>query len=149
IVLATSRQPLGLPGEQELPLAPLPVPVDGSWSGTREAGGIDGPARTDVSDPSTINPQLSALALCASVRLFVDRAQAVKPDFQLTRGNAATVAQLCQRLEGLPLAIELAAARATVLTPSQMLARLSQRFDLLVRRTQPESERHRSLRAAL
>src|SRR4029079_14270649 len=93
--------------------------------------------------------RLNALAQCASVRLFVDRAQAVKPDFQLTRGNAATVAQLCQRLEGLPLALQLAAARAPVLTPSQMLARLSHRFELLVRRTQPENERHRSLRAAL
>src|SRR5205814_1836293 len=71
------------------------------------------------------------------------------PDFQVTAQNAATVAGLCQALEGLPLAIELAAARAWALTPQQMLARLEHRFDLLVGRQRPADSRHRSLWATL
>jgi non-specific serine/threonine protein kinase len=82
------------------------------------------------------------------VRLFVDRAQAVRPDFQVRSSNAAAVAALCRRLEGLPLALELAAARVGVLTPAQMLARLDKRFELLVRRRAADA-RHRSLWAAL
>jgi tetratricopeptide (TPR) repeat protein len=82
------------------------------------------------------------------VQLFVDRAQGIRPDFQVTPTNAGAIAALCQRLEGLPLAIELAAARAGVLTPTQMLARLEQRFELLMSR-QRTAARHRSLRAAL
>src|SRR5262249_41643018 len=104
--LVTSRQRLDLPGEQESAVAPLPLrtPVDGEWSGTREAGGADGPTTASRSDSSTISSQLSALAACPSVELFVDRAQAVRPDFQITAANAAAVADLCRRLEGLPLA---------------------------------------------
>ena len=86
---------------------------------------------------------------CDSVALFVDRAQAVRPDFQVTRSNAGAVAALCRRLEGIPLALELAAARAGVMTPTQMLARLDQRFELLVSRHRDVTPRHRSLRAAL
>jgi tetratricopeptide (TPR) repeat protein len=89
------------------------------------------------------------LASCPSVRLFVDRAQAVRPDFQVTQRNAAAVAALCRRLEGLPLAIELAAARIQVLNPAQMLVRLEERFELLVGRQRDAASRHRSLRAAL
>src|SRR6185503_7909753 len=84
-----------------------------------------------------------------SVQLFVDRAQAVKPDFQVTNTNAPAVAELCDRLEGIPLAIELAAARAQVLTPQQMLNQLSRRFDLLVSRKRGVAERQRTLRAAV
>jgi tetratricopeptide (TPR) repeat protein len=83
------------------------------------------------------------------VRLFVDRAQAVRPDFQLTRTNAAAIAALCSALEGLPLALELAAARTGVLTPQQMLDRLQQRFDLLAGGRRGTDPRHRSLRATL
>jgi non-specific serine/threonine protein kinase len=79
----------------------------------------------------------------------VDRAQAVRPDFQVTAHNAAAVVTLCQWLEGLPLAIELAAARAAVLTPQQMLARLPSRFELLVGRQRGADVRHRSLWATL
>jgi predicted ATPase len=85
----------------------------------------------------------------ASVQLFLDRAQAVRPDFRLNKTNAATVAALCHRLEGLPLAIELAAAWVQTLTPAQMLQRLSRRFDLLVSRRTDLPLRHRSLRATL
>jgi tetratricopeptide (TPR) repeat protein len=91
----------------------------------------------------------TTLIACPSVALFVDRAQAVDADFQVTARNAAAVAGLCQRLEGLPLAIELAAARAGVLTPQEMLARLEDRFELLVSRQRRADPRHRSLRATL
>src|SRR5262249_30788067 len=112
-VVVTSRQRLGLTGERELPVRPLPVPVDGRWLM------VDGPAKTGSSDPSTISHQPSALTQCPSVALFVDRAQAVRSDFQVTERNTGAVAELCARLEGLPLALELAAARAGVLTPEQ------------------------------
>jgi predicted ATPase/DNA-binding SARP family transcriptional activator len=121
--LVTSRQRLHIPGEQEFAVAPLPTP-----------NGADTPA---------------LLMQCESVRLFVDRAQAVKPDFQVTDRNAAAVAALCDRLEGLPLAIELAAARAQVLPPAQMLVQMEHRFDFLASRQRVTEERHRTLRAAI
>jgi hypothetical protein len=83
------------------------------------------------------------------VQLFVDRARATRPDFQVTPRNAAAVARLCERLEGIPLALELAAARAQMLTPSQMLMQLEARFDFLVSRRRDIAPRHRTLRAAL
>uniref|UniRef100_UPI003752161A ATP-binding protein n=1 Tax=Armatimonas sp. TaxID=1872638 RepID=UPI003752161A len=84
-----------------------------------------------------------------SVRLFVDRAQAAKPDFRITNSNAPALAELCDRLEGIPLAIELAAARALVLSPSQMLSQLGNRFEFLVSRKRGLAERQRTLRAAI
>jgi len=122
-VVATSRQLLGLPGEREFVVLPLPTP-----------SGPESPER---------------LGLYESVRLFVDRSQAVKPDFQVTNGNAPAVAELCIRLEGIPLAIELAAARALVMTPVQMLSQLSKRFEFLVSRRRGVVERQRTLRAAV
>ena len=122
--LVTSRQLLGLPGEREFVVAPLPTP----------GGANGGPER---------------LGAYESVRLFVDRAQAVKPDFQVTNGNAPALAELCDRLEGIPLAIELAAARAQVLTPAQMLEQLANRFEFLVSRRRGVVERQRTLRAAV
>jgi tetratricopeptide (TPR) repeat protein len=92
------------------------------------------------------DPEVVAHSEC--VQLFVDRAQAVHPDFQVTASNAAAVAELCRRLEGLPLAIELAAARAQVLTPAQILEQLQSRLDFLVSRRHDVEARHRSLRAA-
>src|SRR5262249_34938994 len=86
---------------------------------------------------------------CESVQLFLDRAQALRPDFQVTPGNAADVAALCARLEGIPLALELAAAQVHLLTPAQILVRLEGRFDFLVSRTRDVTARHRSLRAAI
>jgi predicted ATPase/DNA-binding SARP family transcriptional activator len=122
-VLVTSRQRLGIDGEQEFALLPLPTPRR--------------------SDPP------GRLLEYASVQLFVDRARAVRPEFQMTEANAAAVAQLCDRLEGLPLALELAAARAQVLSPTQMLDHLERRFDFLVSRRRDAAARHRTLRAAL
>jgi predicted ATPase/DNA-binding SARP family transcriptional activator/Tfp pilus assembly protein PilF len=121
--LCTSRRRLDLPGEREFHLLPLPIP-------------------NGVKDPEL-------LLRYDSVKLFVDRAQVARLDFQLTPENAAAVAALCARLEGLPLALELAAARIRVLTPAQVLARLEQRFELLVSRERTVDPRQRSLRATL
>jgi predicted ATPase/Tfp pilus assembly protein PilF len=121
--LVTSRQALGLAGEREFVVAPLPTP-----------GGAHIPEQ---------------LTLCESVQLFVDRAQAVRPDFQVTNANANAVAELCNRLEGIPLALELAAARSQVLTPAQILTHLEHRLDLLVSRRRDTAARQRSLRATI
>lgn len=123
-VLVTSRRSLNLEGEREFPVQPLPV-------------------------PASAVPSPEELMRYPGVKLFVDRAQAVRPDFQVTTRNAADIAALCSGLEGLPLAIELAAARAQVMTPAQMLAQLAHRLDFLVSRRRDASERHRTLKAAL
>ena len=120
--LVTSRRRLDLSGERECPIPPLTVPK-------RD----DPPER---------------LMLCESVQLFVDRAQSVKPDFQVTPKNAPFVADLCARLEGIPLAVELAAARAQSLTPAQMVARLDRPLDLLSGSKRDRPPRHQTLRAA-
>ncbi len=124
--LATSRQTLGIAGEHEFPLAPLPVP------GLMEEVLIE-----------------EVLTDCASVKLFVDRAQAVRPGFAVTPSNAEAVAAVCRSLEGLPLALELAAARIQALSPAQMSAQLEARLDFLTSRRRDLPPRHRSLRAAL
>ncbi len=126
--LLTSRRPLNLPGERVFPLAPLPTPLR-----------AETPER---------------LMEYAGVQLFVDRAQAARPDFAVTPRNADAVGALCGRLEGLPLALELAAAWTGVLTPAQALARLDARFELLVSRSGSAScrhgeKRHRTLHAAI
>jgi len=123
-VLVTSRQLLGLSGEREFALKPLPTPN----------GVADTPERLSAYD---------------GVRLFIDRAQTSRPDFQITNANAPTVAELCDRLEGIPLALELAAARAQVLTPTQMLAQLAHRFDFLSSRKRDVTDRQRTLRGAI
>lgn len=105
-VLATSREPLHLYGEQEYAVPPLDLP-----------------------DPEHLDPQ--ALADCESTALFVQQARTVRSDFELTTENALDVAKICVRLEGLPLAIELAAARIRLLTPQTLLARLTSRLDTL------------------
>ena len=128
--LVTSRQPLSLPGEQEIPVSPLPTPV---WE--------------PQAPPETLLP--THLLGYASVALFVDRAQAARPEFQITPRNAEAIAAICEKLEGLPLALELAAARAKALTPAQILERLSARFELLASRQTDKGERHRSLWAAI
>ena len=123
-LLVTSRQLLGLSGEREFALKPLPTPN----------GVADTPERLSAYD---------------GVRLFIDRAQASRPDFQITNANAPAVAELCDRLEGIPLALELAAARAQVLTPTQMLAQLAHRFDFLSSRKRDVTDRQRTLRGAI
>ena len=92
---------------------------------------------------------LSPLPEEDAVALFCERAHRARPDFALTDQNTDAVAELCRRLDGLPLAIELAAARSAVLSSAQILERLSRRFDLLTDRQRDRDERHASLRAAL
>lgn len=92
---------------------------------------------------------MQPLAENETVALFVARAQAARPDFQLTERTAASIVGLCLRLEGLPLAIELAAGWARALTPNQMLEQVSERYDLLVSRRKDIPARHRTMRAAL
>jgi len=124
-LLVTSRAPVHVRGEQLLPVAPLAVP--------------------DL----THLPPREELAQVAAVTLFVARARAVAPDFALTPANAPVVAAICARLDGLPLAIELAAARVTLLPPSALLARLEYRLPLLVGGARDLPERQQTLRAAI
>ncbi len=158
--LVTSRQWLEVPGEHVFPLAPLPVPVEGlgipqphgPWPGLgtpvppvpRTVGGAGDPGSEH---PVCLNPELSTLHECPSVQLFVDRAQAIRPDFRLTMHNAGAVAGLCRRLEGLPLALELAASRVWLLSPARMLERLGERLDFLASRRPEGGGRHHTLRA--
>ena len=123
VCLVTSRQALKVPGEREMALPPLPVPA------------------------ANLRPR--ELAGNPTVQLLLDRMRARRPDFQITPGNAETVAALCARLEGIPLAVELAAGWARDLTVSQMQDRLAHRFDLLVSRQRGIPRRHQSLRATV
>ena len=83
------------------------------------------------------------------MQLFVERARAVQPAFVLDEANAAAVAEICRRLDGIPLAVELAAARVTIMTPTDIAARLDQRFQLLTGGRRSAAERHQTLRAAI
>ena len=127
VVLVTSRTVLRLSGEHEFAVAPLPTPPAGT------AGG----------------PQLAGLRRYASVRLFVERAHAAAPGFELTSENAGAIAEICRRLDGLPLAIELAAARSRLLPPEALLARLDDRMSLLTGGARDLPERQRTLRNTL
>ena len=124
--MITSRVVLSLRGEQEYPVPPLQVP-----------------------DPERLPSDLSALGAVEAVRLFTERAVAASPRFALTPENAPVVAEITARLDGLPLAIELAATRTKVLTPSQILGRLKQRLALLTAGSRALPERQRTLRAAI
>jgi predicted ATPase/DNA-binding CsgD family transcriptional regulator len=124
-VLSTSREALHLSAEQEWPVPPLDLPD------------ADGPM-----DPA-------ALAATPAVALFVARARAIQPAFKLSRDNGSTVAEICRRLDGLPLAIELAAARIKVLPPESILSHLTQRLSLLVAGPRDLPDRHQTLRAAI
>jgi predicted ATPase/class 3 adenylate cyclase len=124
-VLATSRTPLRLYGEREYPVPPLALP-----------------------DPRVL-PPLEVLTQYEAVRLFVERARAVKPDFSVTNESAPAVAEICARLDGLPLAIELAAARTRILPPQKMLERLSNRLMLLKGGARDLPARQQTLRGTI
>jgi len=124
-ILATSRERLRLSAEQEFPVPPLAMP-----------------APTDVAD-------LSGLAANPSVALLLDRARRTNPGFELTAANALLLASACVRLEGLPLAIELAAARLKVLTPGELVFRLASRMEVLASSTRDVPVRQRALRNAI
>jgi predicted ATPase len=125
VILATSRTALGLRAEREYPVPPLALPTE---PGTASVAGV---------------------AASPAVALFVDRARAVRPGFALTEGNAAAVAEICRRLEGLPLAIELAAARTRLLDPPALLDRLVSSLDALGTGAVDLPERQRTLRATV
>jgi predicted ATPase len=124
-ILVTSRAALHVYGEHEFPVPPLTLPD----------------SRTLFS--------LEHLSQCPAVALFIQRALAAKPDFELNRENASAISEICARLDGLPLAIELAAARIKVLSPSSLLARLASRLQLLTGGARDLPQRQQTLRAAM
>src|SRR5437660_12673821 len=124
-ILATSRQALGIEGETVLPVPPLSVPE------------------------ATSPPDVDHLGQFDAVRLFVDRASATAPHFRLSDPNVAFVAEICRQLDGVPLAIELAATRLKLLGAEQLAARLDDRFRLLVGGSRNAPTRHQTLRATL
>jgi predicted ATPase/DNA-binding SARP family transcriptional activator len=119
-VLTTSREPLSIPGEHLHPVGPLDLPPEHSLDDEYPA-----------------------------MQLFVDRARAVRPDFLLIDTNREAVAEICRRLDGMPLAIELAAARLRALTPPQIVDRLADRFRLLTSGSRTALPRHQTLRAVV
>ena len=125
VVLATSREALGVEGELSWQVPPLSLPKGG-------------PA-----------PTVSALATSDAVKLFEQRAQLVRPSFRITDENAAAVLSICQRLDGLPLAIELAAARMRILSSAQLAERMDDIFAVLVGGARSAPPRHQALRATL
>jgi predicted ATPase/DNA-binding SARP family transcriptional activator len=122
-LLATSREPLGIIGETLCPLPPLDLPANGA--------------------------DTAAASACAAVRLFVDRAAAVHPGFAVDESSVASVVSIVRRLDGLPLAIELAAARMRAMSPQQIAARLDDRFRLLTGGSRTALPRHRTLLAVV
>ncbi len=124
-ILSTSREPLGVGGETVLEVSPLPLPDDDR-----------------VSSPE-------ALVQYDAIRLFVERARAAWPQFEVTPSNAAEVSALCRHLDGLPLALELAAGRLRAFTVGQILEQMDRRFRLLSTGSRVRSARHQSLKAAI
>ena len=123
--VVTSRAPIRVAAEHEYAVPALGLP-----------------------DPGHL-PQLQVLTQYEAVALFIERAQAVKPDFEVASGNAAAVAEICVRLDGLPLAIELAAARVRMLSPQAILQRFNQRLKLLVGGARDAPARQQTLRGAM
>jgi predicted ATPase len=146
-VLATSREVLGVPGELVWPVPPLAVP---GIAGQAGPGGSHG-AVPDLGpgDDQGTAAALEVLAGYDGVRLFLERAQLADPGFVLNGDNAAAVAEICRRLDGLPLAIELAAARVRVLPAAELAARLEDRFGLLAGAGRAQDPRQRTLRATV
>jgi predicted ATPase/class 3 adenylate cyclase len=124
-ILVTSRAPLQLRGEHEFPVPPLGVPHTGC----------------------SFTPE--TLSQYEAVALFIERATAIKPDFAITNANAPAVAEICARLDGLPLAIELAAARIRLLPPEALLARLGHSLNLLTGGRRDLPPRQQALRSAI
>jgi predicted ATPase/DNA-binding SARP family transcriptional activator len=126
-VVATSREPLNLRAERRFPVAPLAISAEKSDSNAPYADGSASPA----------------------VALFVDRAAAVNPDFSLTAATVPAVVEICRRVDGLPLGIELAAGWSNVLSPAELLDRLDSTLDLLVGRSADRPHRQQTLRATI
>lgn len=124
-LLVTSRAALRISGEQEFAVSPLPIP-----------------------DLKRL-PTYEVLSHAAALTLFAQRAQAITPEFQMTEANARTIAEICLRLDGLPLAIELAAARTRLLSPRALLARLAHRLEVLSGGGRTLPDRQQTLRATI
>src|SRR5690606_10274403 len=124
-VLATSRAALRVRGEREYAVSPLPVPPAGEHSGH------------------------DAAAASPAVMLFVERARGIRAGFELTEANAAAISEICRRLDGLPLAIELAAARTRLFSPADLLRRLGQRLSVLTGGPRDLPERQQALRTTI
>jgi predicted ATPase len=122
-IIATSRVPLHISGEQEFQVPPLPVPAE--------------------------NTRLDEMLRFESVRLFATCLRAVNPDFTVTAENAAVIAEICRRLDGLPLALEIAAARSKLLPLSEILKRMDESLKVLARRERDLPARQQTLRAAI
>jgi predicted ATPase/DNA-binding SARP family transcriptional activator len=150
-VLATSREPLNITGEALWTVGPLALPPDPavtpSFYAERAMVPLTPPpspaaGSADRGEPARIED-------FASVRLLTQRASAVRPGFEVTEGNAAAVARICRALDGMPLAIELAAARLRTMAPEQVAARLGDRFQLLTGGGRTAVPRHQTLRAVV
>lgn len=129
-ILATSREKLNVYGEHEFPVSPLPTP--------------------DLAQlPARAADVVETIASYPAVALFVQRATAAQSDFKLTTANARVVAEICTRLDGLPLAIELAAAQIRTFPPLHLLARLNNRLNVLTGGERDRAPRHQTLRATL
>jgi predicted ATPase/class 3 adenylate cyclase len=139
-VLATSRAPLHVSGEQEYPVPGLPTPPDPSQMTALERAQLPAAVR---------NFDLATLTTYEAVRLFIARANAVKPGFQVTNENAPAVAAICARLRGMPLAIELAAARIKLLSPDAILSRLEHQLNVLAAGSRDLPQRQQTLRGAI
>jgi predicted ATPase/transcriptional regulator with XRE-family HTH domain len=132
-ILATSREALHVSGEYEFPLAPLALPESSNLG------------QMLAEDESTIE----TFSHYSSVQLFVQRAQAIQPAFKLTHVNAAAIVEICRHLDGLPLAIELAAARIKTLSPQSMLQQLDRRLDWLTRGPRDANLSRQTLRGTM
>jgi predicted ATPase/class 3 adenylate cyclase len=139
-VLATSRAALHVSGEQEYPVPGLPTPPDLGQMTALERANL--PVGERTLDPAT-------LSMYEAVRLFIARAGAVKPGFAVTNENAPAVAAICVRLHGMPLAIELAAARVKLLAPDAILTRLEHQLTVLAAGSRDLPERQQTLRGAI
>ena len=165
-LLATSREALRIAGEHVHPLPSLSVPdlaslglasvPDPASKGMASAPNLASTSSASAqhlasTSSASAHPfaNLAALSQYEAVHLFIERARAVRPDFEVTNPNAPAVAQLCVHLDGIPLAIELAAARVRMMTPEKILERLDQRFRLLTSGSRTAPRRQQTLEAAI
>ncbi|MDF3041445.1 MAG: hypothetical protein K0Q71_4151, partial [Thermomicrobiales bacterium] len=152
-ILVTSRSPLSLSAERLFAVPPLALPdVDGfEQTAARRRLRADGEMAARRRGHPKSHGELSFATIAASpaVRLFVERAQAASSDFALTPENAPAVAAICERTDGLPLAIELAAARTRVLTPTDLLSRFSRQLPVLTGGPRDQPDRLRTMRDAI
>ncbi|HET9109443.1 MAG TPA: adenylate/guanylate cyclase domain-containing protein [Ktedonobacterales bacterium] len=144
--LVTSRIALRLRGEHEYTIPPLETPDPAQWSAPGATGGGSAP-HLGHATPRPID--LEQVARYPAITLFIERAREVKPDFRLTNANAPAIIDICRQLDGLPLAIELAAARLRLLSPQTIRARLSKRLELLTDGPRDQPERQQTMRATI